>query len=341
MKTKNLLFLGIVFSFFLVVSAILADQAGAELKLTFASTLAPKSNLELAATRYVDIISEKTKGRIQIIHHGASSLYHSKELIPAVAKNQVNIGILHVAMVGRRSPALEFIGSFGAQGCWESYEHYYRFLDAARVREIAAIEFDKYFNGELLGALAFGTGLVGRVDKPVKQVADYQGLKMRTSGTAQAAMYKALGAIPVELSSKEVYTALQRGTIMGATAGTSRFRRSKYFEVTPYITVDPTLPYLTFWLVINKDAWNKLSPEDQKIFQEAGREIEEWTRQNAAKERGDDLTFLKKEVGTLFELPPSDVKKLVTKVTPVMKKLSTQRLGSYHQELWQLLEKTK
>lgn len=132
---------------------------------------------------------------------------------------------------GGRSPVLEFIGSFGAQGCWDSNAHYFRFLDNARTRAIASAQFEKYFNSKLLAPLAFGDGLVGRRDSPIEKVANYQGLKMRTSGTAQATMYKALGAVPVGLSSKEIYTALQRGTIQGATSGISRWRRSKLYEI--------------------------------------------------------------------------------------------------------------
>jgi len=311
------------------------------IQLTFATTTPPKSNLEIASERFVKIIQEKSGGRIQIKHYGAGSLYNAKTIMPAIAKHQIDIGVLHVALVGRRSPVLEFIGSFGAQGCWESYAHYFRFLDTPRTRQLASAEFTKYFNSQLLAALAFGTSLVGRRDKPIGKVADYRGLKMRTSGTAQATMYKALGAIPVGLSSKEIYTALQRGTIQGATSGVSRWRRSKLYEVAPYLTIDPTLPYLSMWLVINNSTWNKLSAADRKLFTQTAKQIEAWTRKNAAEERTADLAFLKSKAKALVELPPAQKKKLISIVVPVMKNFAKAQLGSHYQELWGLLEKTK
>lgn len=317
-----------------------AVQAGT-LQLTFATTTPPKSNLEIASEKFVQMIQEKSHGRIQIKHYGAGSLYNAKTIMPAIAKHQIDVGVLHVALVGRRSPVLEFIGSFGAQGCWASYDHYFRFLDTPEVRKLASAEFTRYFNSQLLAALAFGTGLVGRRDKPIEKVADYKGLKMRTSGTAQATMYKALGAIPVGLSSKEIYTALQRGTIQGATSGVSRWRRSKLYEVAPYLTIDPTLPYLSMWLVINNDTWKKLSPADRKIFTDTARQIESWTRKNAAQERTTDLAFLKSKAKALVELPPSERKKLLSIVVPVMRKFSKTQLGDHYQELWEILEKTK
>ena len=317
-----------------------AARAG-EVKFTFASTTPPKSNLEIASKRFVEAIAKKTGGRVQIKHYGAGSLFNDKSIMPAISKDQVDLGILHVALVGMRSPILEFIGSFGAQGCWSGNEHYFRFLDEPQTRAIASAELEKYFNSKLLAPLAFGAGLVGRRDKPVEKVADYKGLKMRTSGTAQATMYKALGAVPVGLSSKEIYTGLQRGTIQGATSGISRWRRSKLYEVAPYLTIDPTLPFLSMWLVINKTAWGKLSPEDQKIFMETAQEIQKWTRDFAAKETKDDLAFLKKEAKALVDLSPVEKTLLVDTVKPAMKKLAKEQLKDRFDEIWGLLEKTK
>ncbi|KIX11758.1 TRAP transporter substrate-binding protein [Dethiosulfatarculus sandiegensis] len=313
----------------------------ADLKLTFASTTPPKSNLELASARFVKAITDKTGGKVKITHYGAGKLYNAKTINSAISKGQVDMGILHVALVGRRSSVLEFIGSFGAQGCWQSYDHYFRFLDTPKVRELASREFEKYFKSRILGAWAFGTALAGRRESPIKKVSDYQGLKMRTSGTAQATMYKALGAVPVDLSAKEIYTALQRGTIDGVTSGMSRWRRSKLYEVAPYLTVDPTLPYLSMWFVISQKAWKRLSPDQQKLFMQTAAEVEAWTRKNAAKERAQDLAFLKGKAKALVEFSADERKKLVETVVPVMKEYSKGQLKDKYQELWDLLDQAK
>lgn len=329
--------------FFIVVGFLISASAIAaeELTLTFASTTPPNSNLELASKKFVKDIAEKTGGRVKIKHYGTGSLYNAKTIMPAISKNQVDIGILHVALVGRRSPILEFIGSFGAQGCWDSNDHYFRFLDNPKTRDIASAEFETYFNSKLLAPLTFGSGLVGRRDKPIEKVSDYNGLKMRTSGTAQATMYKALGAVPVGLSSKEIYTALQRGTIQGATSGISRWRRSKLYEVAPYLTIDPTLPYLSMWLVINNQAWAKLSPGDQDTLMQVSRDMQQWTRDFAEKETKDDLAFLKKEAKTLLDLSPDQKKVLIDTVKPAMKEFAREQLKEKFDEMWMLLESSK
>jgi len=330
-----------------IVASLLLTMAGSDCavagdgSLTFATTTPPKSNHEIAAGKFAAAVAEKTGGRINIKHYGAGSLYNAKSIMAAMSKNQIDIGLLHVALVGRRSPVLEFVGSFGALGCWESYDHYYRFLDTPRVRAIASAEFEKYFNGRLLAAWSFGTSLIGRRDRAIKTVDDYKGLKIRTSGTAMATMYKALGAVPVSLSSKEIYTALQRGTIQGAASGVSRWRRSKLYEVAPYLTVDPTIPYFSMWLVINNNSWGKLSSEDQKIIAETAREFESWTRDYAAREREEDFSFLKTEVKVFTELSGEQKTRLVNTVKPVMKGFAKKQLGDQYQELWGLLEASR
>ena len=327
-------------SLFLIMGSTNCALAG-DVSLTLATTTPPKSNHEIAAQKFVETVAKKTSGRINIKHYGAGSLYNAKSIMAAISKNQIDIGLLHVALVGRRSPVLEFVGSFGAMGCWESYEHYYRFLDNSRTREIASAQFEKYFNSRLLAAWSFGTSLIGRRDKAIETVDDFKGLKMRTSGTAMATMYKALGVIPISLSSKEIYTGLQRGTIQGAGSGVSRWRRSKLYEVAPYLTVDPTIPYFSMWLVINNKSWDKLSSEDQKIISETAKEYEAWTRDYAAKEREEDFAFLKTEAKAFVKLSSEQKAKLINTVKPVMKAFAKEQLGDQYQELWDLLKKSK
>ena len=335
---------GIILSGFVILFLVLGASISVSaetVKLTFATTLAPKSNIELAAKRYADIIGEKTNGRIKITHYGGGSLYNAKDLIPALAKNQVNMGVHHVAMVGRRSGILEFIASFGAQGCWESFDHYYRFIDNEEVRALADAEFEKYFNAKLLGMLAYGTSMFGRADKAFETVEDFKGVKMRSSGTAQAALYKALGAVGVEMSSSEIYTALQRGTIQACSTGTSRVRRARLYEVAPYVTIDPTIPFMTFWLVINNDTWKKLSGEDQALLMEEGRALEAWTRDFAAKERNEDIEFIKSRAKALHDMTPEERQKMVSVARPAMMTFSKDRLGDKYQLLWDLFDKAK
>ena len=338
--TRNTLFISLSVIFVLAASVGVSGDAAAETEITLASYFAPKTNLELACAKFKDMVEEKTGGRIKIKFYGTGSLYNPKGALEAISKNMVNMTYLHTGMVARRSPVLEFIGSFGAQGCWKSYDHYFRFIDNPEVHKIASAEADKLYNSKILGFFSYGTGLIAS-KRPIRAVEDLKGLKIRSSGTAQATVWKALGAVPTELSAKEMYTALQRGTIEAVNTGTSRVRRNKIYEVAPHLTIDPTTPHVSFFFAINNDAWNKLAPEDREVFEEVANTVERWTREKAEEEKEDDYAFFREHESELIELPEEERSKLIDIVCPRIQDLCREGLGDRYEELWGLLEASR
>ena len=102
--------------------------------------------------------------------------------------------------------------------------------------------------------------------KPVKKISDLKGKKLRTIGD-QAALVKALGAVPVAIVSTEVYTALQRGTLDGSLANPTFGQDYRFDEPCPYYY---RLPFgtSTHMMAITIDAWNKLPADLQKMFED-------------------------------------------------------------------------
>ncbi len=104
--------------------------------------------------------------------------------------------------------------------------------------------------------------------KPVRTLEDLRGLKLRTSG-AWLEMAKELGAAPVTLAAGEIFPALERGVIDALEWSTlSENVPSGFHKVAKYIVVpgihQPTSPWE---LVINKKAWNALSPSDKALVE--------------------------------------------------------------------------
>ncbi|MBC7323055.1 MAG: TRAP transporter substrate-binding protein DctP [Acetomicrobium sp.] len=82
--------------------------------------------------------------------------------------------------------------------------------------------------------------------------------------------YEALGYIPTPIPYAEVYTSLQMGIADGQMGGPPfqawQFRdvQKVWIQYNDYIE--------TWWFVINKSLWDKLSPEDQQILTQAAQE---------------------------------------------------------------------
>ena len=102
--------------------------------------------------------------------------------------------------------------------------------------------------------------------KPIRTVADLQGVKIRTPSKTQANTIAALGATPVPMPINQVYNALSTGVIDGALTGASTLRSFKLGEVVKYITVGLPLGRSPFFLVMNKKSWDGLSPEEKTLI---------------------------------------------------------------------------
>ena len=313
-----------------------------KVKIELSTTVALKSCIDLSADKFANIVEKRSGGRISVTRFRAGQLYGPKQQIEAIAKGALSMAVLHMAFVGARSPALEFISSMGAQGCWADYDHYWRFIDLPEVRRIATREFEAKMNAKLLGILSYGTGIIGNRKRPIHTIEDYKGIKMRAAGTSAAALYSALGMIPTQLSAKEVYMALQRGTVDGTVSGPDRFYKSKWYEVATYLTQDYAHPYVSMWLVVNNDFWKKLTNQDRQVLLQASQEIEKWTRNYAPQDTEKSYEQLKKVVKDLYFMPKSETKKITIIAKPVMHKLIVKRAGKeIGEELWSLLLKSE
>ncbi len=68
--------------------------------------------------------------------------------------------------------------------------------------------------------------------KPVRNIADIKGMKMRVPGGPVAArMWKEFGTLPVSLPWTELYTALQTGVVDACESTVPGYLSSKLYEV--------------------------------------------------------------------------------------------------------------
>ena len=108
--------------------------------------------------------------------------------------------------------------------------------------------------------------------KPIRSVADYKGLKLRTIG-GRATMGDALGAATTYIPLGEVYTALASGVIEAATNGQeASYAPLGWHEVAKYIIYPAMSPYPlpVNDIFVNQDKWDDLPEDLQAVFASAG-----------------------------------------------------------------------
>jgi tripartite ATP-independent transporter DctP family solute receptor len=121
---------------------------------------------------------------------------------------------------------------------------------------------------------------------------DLRGLKMRIQpGPVFAAMFKAVGAIPVALDGTEVYLALSQKTVDGLEFPLPTAVTFKVAEVTKYVAMTNHV-YNAGALMVSKLRWTQMTDADRTAFREAGQAVLPYWRETIAKASDSAAGFL-------------------------------------------------
>lgn len=109
--------------------------------------------------------------------------------------------------------------------------------------------------------------------KPVREPADFKGLKIRCTGML-APFFKALGAVPVFTPAPEAMMAMSRG-VVDAVAGCGDYWHKAYKldEVGKYLTRDVAFGGATLDILMNKNSYDKLPADVKKIINDLRQEM--------------------------------------------------------------------
>ncbi len=134
--------------------------------------------------------------------------------------------------------------------------------------------------------------------RPVKTVADMNGLKMRViSSQVYMAAFRALGANPAALDYAEVYLALQQKTVDGMDLGLPDVISGKFSEVIKYATL--TSHVMDFFAAsMNKALYDGMSAEEKGMIKAAMKTATDWqwTQQLA------DIAAAEEKLKTVIEI---------------------------------------
>ena len=108
--------------------------------------------------------------------------------------------------------------------------------------------------------------------KPMKDLADLKGRKVRTFGPSLNDLMTAIGATPVSLAYAETYSALERGVVDCGITGSGSGNAAKWYEVTTHQYTLP-LSWAVSGYFANLAWWNKLAPDVRKFLEESFQEV--------------------------------------------------------------------
>jgi len=244
-----------------------------------------------------ELIKERTAGRYSVEVYHSAQLGEEKDTIEQVRSgvielNRVSMAPFNGTVKETIVPALPYI--------FRSEEHMHTVMDGPIGDQIKAA-----FEPAGLVALAFydaGSRSFYNSKKPIKSVADMKGLKFRViQSDIFVDMTAALGANATPMPYGEVYSSVETGVIDGAENNYPSYDTAKHFEVAKYFSEDQhtILPEV---FVMNKAAFDKLTPEDQALFKQAAKDSVAKQRELWAKKTGESRAIVEKAGAQINEV---------------------------------------
>lgn len=107
----------------------------------------------------------------------------------------------------------------------------------------------------------------------ITSLPEIKGKKLRSGGGALPEWAKSVAAVPVNVSSNETFTGLEKGQLDCATNALDDLRSRSYWDVAKHVTMTELG---VFWTtnVVNRDFWRKLTTAQRKTFLDATAETQ-------------------------------------------------------------------
>lgn len=308
--------------FFLAVGSPAAF--GADIILRFAGNHPLTHHCTRGMELYAKLVMEKMN-KVKIEVYPAGQLFSDKDLVRALPTGAVDMGVMHTAMLSGLVPVSLFLDF---PFFYKDRAHWHRVIDS-KAGEIVKQDLEKR-DLHLLYWMDFG-----RIDfaskMPLKTLESFKGKRIRGSGEMQLEGIRAMGASPTFLGAGEVYLALQRNTIDGATSGPSSFWERKYYEVAKYIT-DADYQFGVFPVLINKKIWEGLPQDVRAIMLQAGKEAQAWGRKEAEKVDTESIELLEKKGMEYYYIPEKERARWTAATSKVSIDLFMKRIGEKEQD---------
>jgi TRAP-type C4-dicarboxylate transport system substrate-binding protein len=211
-------------------------------------------------------VSEKTGGSLNITVHANQALIKHPEIKNSVRDGIVPIGETLVSRLENESP---IFGVDSVPFLASSYDDSWKLYEAQRPYLEAALEEQGL---QLLFSVAWPPqGIYAR--KEVTTIADLEGLKFRAYNLGTERVAALANMVPTQIEASDVPTAFATGRVEAMITSPSTGVDSKAWDfVTHYHDTQAWLP--RNMVIVNKAAFDALSPEEQAAVTEAAQAAE-------------------------------------------------------------------
>ncbi len=250
--------------------AATAAWAG-QTKIAISHTSSLESPWNKASLAFADYVNGKLgdKYKVEVFGNGVLCQRNWKVMFEMTQANDSQMGLESATTLGSLVPE---IGAINMPFLFDDTAHVTRFIESH------CPVWENWFNKKILDQ---NLVILAATPRPFRQInnnvkliktpADIKGMVFRVPSTPLfVKIFEALGAKPVPLSSGEIYTAIQLGTVVGEDNSITVQYDFKTHEVAKNFTIWNYIADLST-MFINKDLWDAMPDADKKVFQEGAK----------------------------------------------------------------------
>jgi TRAP-type C4-dicarboxylate transport system substrate-binding protein len=250
---------------FMVAPATFAQDK--VITLRYSTLMPPGDPMAVLGEEWCKEVEKRTGGKVKVRFYPGSVLSAPFKTYESVVNGVVDVGNTVMGYTPGRFPLMEGI-----------YTNPFPYPTALSATKIANEVYAKFKPKELDDVKVMflwattATVPIHAVRKPVTKVEDLKGMKIRCM-EGNAYIVRSFGGVPVAMPQPEIYDALSKGILDGVTSSYMTAKSFKTIEVLKYSTEIEGAAFSALGIVaMNKNKWNSISPEHQKVIEQINQE---------------------------------------------------------------------
>lgn len=244
------------------------------------------------ATFFKDKVAEKSNGTVNIDIQASGVLGSEADVLDGMTNDSGVVDLCRISCFALNSYGGKLSSLLSVPFTFENRDQFWKFTETDLAQQILDEPKDLGLGIRVLYFQEEGFRNFFMV-KEVNGIEDLKGKKIRVSNDPiLTGVVEQLGANPTVISFNELYTSLQSGVVDGGDQPITSYESNAFNETAPYVILDHHTMSASEVLV-SEDAWNKLSEEQQKAVEEAGKETSAYAKEVSEKEESESIERLK------------------------------------------------
>ena len=230
--------------------------------LSYGSPYAPSHPFSRADITWMKWVQEQSRGTIKVQPYWSGSLLSSEHAMTELRHGVADIGLITpIYARGGTHLIRAQSGFYGGATTFAQQVAVYRCLEAAEP------QFARELHGlKILAVQGGNLPVIITRDRAVKSLDDLRGLRLRAPSELLAVL-EHLGADPVDMPMRDVYSALAKGVLDGVVAPMDTFKSLHFAEVAHYVT-SLRIPRGAYaGRAMDERRWNALTDEHRELLE--------------------------------------------------------------------------